>query len=104
MSSAAVSPLPHSGIAGDELPDAMLRIDRLDDGVVVLRLAHGQQNALDVELLEEIIVAFAKVSDASAVVLTGEARPFPPGSICAAYSGARQPRSSTSSTCSLRPC
>jgi len=79
MSSAAVSPLPHSGIAGDELPDAMLRIDRLDDGVVVLRLAHGQQNALDVELLEEIIVAFAKVSDASAVVLTGEGPAFSAG-------------------------
>nr|MDQ3579031.1 enoyl-CoA hydratase/isomerase family protein [Actinomycetota bacterium] len=79
MSSAAVSPFPHSGIARGQLPDVILRIDRLDDGVVVMRLAHGPQNALDVELLEEIIVAFGKVSDASAVVLTGEGPAFSAG-------------------------
>lgn len=57
----------------------MLAIDRLDDGIAVLRLAHGKVNALDVELLEAIIVAFGEVADAPAVVLTGEGSSFSAG-------------------------
>jgi len=57
----------------------MLQIDRRDSGVVVLRLAHGKVNALDVELLEAIIVAFGEVGDAPAVVLTGEGSSFSAG-------------------------
>ncbi len=57
----------------------MLQIDRRDSGVVVLRLAHGKVNALDVELLEAIIVAFGEVADAPAVVLTGEGSSFSAG-------------------------
>lgn len=54
----------------------MLVMDQHVDGVVVLRLAHGKVNALDVELLEAIIVAFGEVPEASAVVLTGEGSSF----------------------------
>ncbi|MDQ4038954.1 MAG: enoyl-CoA hydratase/isomerase family protein [Actinomycetota bacterium] len=57
----------------------MLAIDRLDDGIAVLRLAHGKVNALDVELLEAIIVAFGEVADAPGVVLTGEGSSFSAG-------------------------
>ncbi len=57
----------------------MLVMDRQDDGVVVLRLAHGKVNALDVELLEAIIVAFGEVADTSAVVLTGAGSSFSAG-------------------------
>lgn len=54
----------------------MLVMDRRDDGVVVLRLVHGKVNALDIELLEAIIIAFGEVADASAVVLIGEGSSF----------------------------
>ncbi len=57
----------------------MLVMDRRDDGVVVLRLDHGKLNALDVDLLEAIIVAFAELADAPAVVLTGEGSSFSAG-------------------------
>jgi len=57
----------------------VLAVDRLDDGIAVLRLAHGKVNALDVELLEAIIAAFAEAADAPAVVLTGEGRSFSAG-------------------------
>jgi len=54
----------------------MLWIHRRDDGIAVLRLAHGKVNALDVDLLEAIIVAFGEVADAPAVVLTAEGSTF----------------------------
>lgn len=54
----------------------MLAIDRLDDGIAVLRLSHGKVNALDVELLDAIVTAFGEVADAPAVVLTGEGSSF----------------------------
>lgn len=57
----------------------MIEIDRRDSGVCVLRLAHGKVNALDIELLERIIEAFADVADASAVVLTGLGSSFSAG-------------------------
>ena len=57
----------------------MLQIDRRDSGVVVLSLAHGKVNALDTELLEAIVVAFGEVTDASAVVLTGQGSSFSAG-------------------------
>jgi enoyl-CoA hydratase len=57
----------------------MLAIERLDDGIAVLRLAHGKVNALDVELLEAIVVAFGEVADAPAVVLTGAGSSFSAG-------------------------
>lgn len=57
----------------------MLAIDRLDDGIAVLRLASGKVNALDLDLLEAIIVAFAEIADAPAVVLTGEGSCFSAG-------------------------
>lgn len=57
----------------------MLQIDRRDGSVAVLRLAHGKVNALDLDLLEAIIVAFHEVADAPAVVLTGEGSSFSAG-------------------------
>lgn len=53
----------------------MLVMDWRGD-IAVLRLAHGKVNALDVELLEAIIVAFGEVTEASAVVLTGQGSSF----------------------------
>jgi enoyl-CoA hydratase len=57
----------------------MLVMDRRDDGIVVLRLTHGKVNALDIDLLEAIIVAFGELADAPAVVLTGEGSSFSAG-------------------------
>ena len=51
------------------------------DGVAVVRLAHGKVNALDVELLHEIVKVFDDLtrSDHPAVVLTGAGRSFSAG-------------------------
>lgn len=49
------------------------------DEVALLRMAHGKVNALDVELLEAIISAFGEVSEAPAVVLTGQGSTFSAG-------------------------
>jgi enoyl-CoA hydratase len=50
------------------------------DGVVVLRLAHGPVNALDLELLLEITATLDELSDeAPPVVLTGAGRAFSAG-------------------------
>jgi enoyl-CoA hydratase len=57
----------------------MLVMDRRDHGVVVLRLAHGKVNVLDVDLLEAIIVAFGELGEARAVVLTGDGTSFSAG-------------------------
>lgn len=56
----------------------MLEIERYDD-VAVLRMAHGKVNALDVEMLEAIIVAFGELSEASALILTGRGSTFSAG-------------------------
>ena len=53
-----------------------------DDGVRVVRLAHGKVNALDLELTEALVDQFDHLADASdvrAVVLTGSARGFSAG-------------------------
>lgn len=57
----------------------MLAIDQRDDGLAVLRLEHGKVNALDVELLEAIIAAFADLPEESAVILTGTGSSFSAG-------------------------
>lgn len=50
------------------------------DGVVVLRLAHGAVNALDLELLREITSTIEELSEeAPPVVLTGAGRAFSAG-------------------------
>jgi enoyl-CoA hydratase len=49
------------------------------DGVAVLRLEHGKVNALDIELCQSISAAFAGLSDAGAVVLTGAGPAFSAG-------------------------
>jgi len=55
-------------------------IETTNDGdVAVLTLAHGQVNALDLELLTALPDAFAEVADAAAVVLTGAGRCFSAG-------------------------
>jgi enoyl-CoA hydratase len=57
-------------------------IEREDvDGVAVVRLAHGKVNALDVELLHEIVRVFGDLagSEHAAVVLTGAGRSFSAG-------------------------
>lgn len=56
----------------------MLEIEWHDD-VALLRLAHGKVNALDIELLEAIMVAFGELSEASALVLTGQGSAFSAG-------------------------
>lgn len=68
--------MARDSISGPRWVAQMLDIDRLDDGLAVLRLSHGAVNALDIELLESIISAFADVADAPAVVLTGEGTSF----------------------------
>ena len=54
-----------------------IRIDE-QDGVAVVRLAHGKVNALDLELLDEITKVFT-TTEAEAVVLTGTGRAFSAG-------------------------
>src|SRR5262245_24552651 len=55
-------------------------IERSDeDGVAVLRLAHGRANAMDVELCDAITDAIAKVASAPAIVLTGTGGIFSAG-------------------------
>ena len=57
-------------------------IEREDvDGVAVVRLAHGKVNALDVELLREIVRVFDDLARSGhpAVVLTGAGRSFSAG-------------------------
>jgi enoyl-CoA hydratase len=50
------------------------------DGVVVVRLAHGPVNALDLELLTELTATFDELSaEAPPVVLTGAGRSFSAG-------------------------
>jgi len=56
----------------------MLELDWHDE-VALLRMAHGKVNALDVELLEAIITTFGEVTDAPAVVLTGQRSTFSAG-------------------------
>ena len=53
-----------------------------DEGVRVIRLAHGKVNALDLELTEALVDHFGQLGEASdvrAVVLTGSARGFSAG-------------------------
>jgi enoyl-CoA hydratase len=49
------------------------------DGVTVAIVRHGQVNALDTELLEELADAFRSFADNRAVVLTGNERAFSAG-------------------------
>lgn len=57
----------------------MIEIERQDDGLAVLRLAHGKVNALDLELLEAIQAGFGELADATAIVLTGAGSSFSAG-------------------------
>jgi len=52
-----------------------------NEGIVILRLAHGKVSALDLELVESLALAFAEIatSDARAVVLTGTGTTFSAG-------------------------
>lgn len=50
-----------------------------EDGIVVLRLAHGKASALDVELCEAITSAFEAEKDSAAIVLTGSGAIFSAG-------------------------
>lgn len=56
----------------------MLEIEWHED-IAVLRMAHGKVNALDIEILEAIMVAFGELSEASAIVLTGRGSSFSAG-------------------------
>lgn len=57
------------------------------DRVTILRLAHGKVNALDVDLVEELIARFESLdrSSTGALVLTGEGRVFSAGIDLARY-------------------
>ena len=60
----------------------MIEVEQHDDGVRVVRLAHGKVNALDIELTEALVDQFdhlADDSDVRAVVLMGTARGFSAG-------------------------
>src|SRR5262245_6657115 len=55
-------------------------IERTDeDGVAVLRLAHGRANAMDAELCDALTEAMAQAASARAVVLTGTGGIFSAG-------------------------
>ena len=58
----------------------MIELGR-QDGIVVMRLAHGSANALDLELISAIVERFRALDEASvdAVVLTGKERMFSAG-------------------------
>ena len=49
------------------------------DGVVVLTMAHGKANALDVEMLRDVDAALSAAAGAKGVVLTGTGRIFSAG-------------------------
>lgn len=49
------------------------------DGVAVLRLAHGKVNAMSMEFCEALTARFAKISSARAVVMTATGRTFSAG-------------------------
>jgi len=49
------------------------------DGVAVLRLAHGKVNAMSMEFCEALIARFAEISSARAVVMTATGRTFSAG-------------------------
>jgi enoyl-CoA hydratase/carnithine racemase len=49
------------------------------DGVAVLRLAHGKVNAMSVEFCEALTARFAEISSARAVVMTATGRTFSAG-------------------------
>lgn len=51
----------------------------LDDGILILRLAHGKASAMDVELLEAMEHELAAIGQARAVVLTGTGGIFSAG-------------------------
>lgn len=56
----------------------MLQQDITND-IVTLRLNHGKANAADIELLEALSAKFKELSDARAVILTGEGPMFSAG-------------------------
>jgi enoyl-CoA hydratase len=49
------------------------------DGVAVLRLAHGKVNAMRMEFCEALTARFAEISSARAVVMTATGRTFSAG-------------------------
>ena len=49
------------------------------DGVAVLRLAHGKVNAMSIEFCEALTARFAEISSARAVVMTATGRTFSAG-------------------------
>jgi enoyl-CoA hydratase len=49
------------------------------DGIVILTMAHGKANALDIEFCEAISARFKALEHARAVVLTGQGRIFSAG-------------------------
>ena len=49
------------------------------DGVGVLRLAHGKVNAMSIEFCEALTARFAEISSARAVVMTASGRTFSAG-------------------------
>ena len=49
------------------------------DGVAVLRLAHGKVNAMSIEFCEALTARFAEISSARAVVMTASGRTFSAG-------------------------
>jgi enoyl-CoA hydratase len=49
------------------------------DGIVILTMAHGKANALDIEFCEAIAARFKALEHARAVVLTGQGRIFSAG-------------------------
>jgi len=49
------------------------------DGVAVLRLAHGKVNAMSMEFCEALTARFAEISSTRAVVLTATGRTFSAG-------------------------
>lgn len=61
------------------MTDALLELERHDDGLAIITLAHGKVNALCVALLNQLEAAIAEVGDARALVITGGPKIFAAG-------------------------
>ena len=59
----------------------MIDIKTDDDGIAVVTIAHGNANALDIDLCEALVKCFEafRTSDVRAVVITGQGRMFSAG-------------------------
>ena len=75
------------------MTDALLQLDRHDDGLAVITLAHGKVNALCVELLGQLERAAAQLGDARVVVITGGPKIFAAGADITEFAADASPES-----------